>query len=273
MSYRVELELFEGPLDLLLYLVRKNELDVLRLPIARITAQFSDYLEVIEFLDLDLVGDFVVMASTLMEIKSRLALPQQEDAVGESSVEDDQGSELIHQLLEYKRYRDAAKALEDRAAQWHDRYPRLTSSHPRRSKDHSVDRIKDVELWDLVSALARVVRRKDVQHESKIRYDETPIQVYMERISQRVRSEGRVAFSSFFEGTNLRSRIVGIFLAILELLRHHAFRAEQPIEHSEIWVLPPAVDATELESASIASLAEQLPGLMDEETPEEAELD
>jgi segregation and condensation protein A len=264
MSYRVELSNFCGPLDLLLYLVRKNEVDVLDIPIARITAQFREYLEVLELLDLDLVGEFVVMASTLMEIKSRLVSPHQgDDEPAESNAEEDPRAELVQQLLEYKRYRDAAKALEDRAAQWHDRFPRLANDQPKQGKDHSADRIKDVELWDLVSALARVLRRKDVQRETSIRYDETPIQVHMERISQRVRSEGRVPFSSFFEGTNLRSRIVGIFLAILELLRHHAFRAEQPTEYGEIWILPPMNgESTETTTTLLASLEEQLPEML-----------
>ena len=240
MTYRVELDNFCGPLDLLLYLVRRNELDVLDLPVSDVTAQFNEYLEVLEFLDLDIVGDFVLMAATLVEIKSRLVLPQPEEVADEPILEEDPRGELVQQLLEYKRYKDASKALEDRAAEWQDRFPRLTNDQPRRGKDPSADRIKEVELWDLVSALSRVLRRKSVDHSANIRYDDTPIAAYMERVAARVHAEGRVAFSSFFEGTNLRSRIVGIFLAILELLRGHSFRAEQPTEYGEIWILPPA---------------------------------
>src|SRR5215510_257917 len=108
-DYRVQLDLFSGPLDLLLYLVRRNEVDVVRLPIARITHQFLQFLEVLEFLDLDLVGDFVVMASTLVEIKSRQVLPRAEEEVpDEIPIEDEASSDLIQQLLEYKRYKDAA---------------------------------------------------------------------------------------------------------------------------------------------------------------------
>ena len=147
--------------------------------------------------------------------------------------------------MEYKRYKDAALALELQAAEWQERYPRLSDERPTVGKDPSADSIKEVELWDLVSALSRVIQKKVVEKTSSIRYDETPISVYIDRIGDRVRASGRVPFSEFFEGTNLRSKIVGIFLAVLELLRHHGFRAEQPSEYGEIYVLPPAVTATE----------------------------
>lgn len=236
--YRVELDLFSGPLDLLLYLVRRNEVDVLGLPIAEITSQFIEFLDVLEFIDFDLVGEFVVMASALVEIKSRLVLPQSEEEE-EPEIDEEPHGKLIQQLLEYKEFKDAAKALEERAVQWQEHYPRLSDDRPSQGKDLSADRLKEVELWDLVSALSRVLRRKVIEQETSIRYDDTPITVYMKRVSTRVQQEGRVAFSSFFEGTNLRSRIVGIFLAILELLVHHSFRADQPVDYGEIWIMPP----------------------------------
>lgn len=244
-NYRVQLDSFSGPMDLLLYLVRREEIDITRLPIARITAQFLQFLEVLQFLDLDLIGDFVVMASSLVEIKSRQVLPRAEDVpVEEIPLAEDPCGELIQQLLEYKRYKDAATALEEQAAEWQERYPRLSDERPTVGKDPSADSIKEVELWDLVSALSRVIQKKTIEETSSIRYDETPIAVYIERIGTRVRSSGRVAFSEFFEGTNLRSKIVGIFLAVLELLRHHGFKAEQVCEYGEIYVLPPTVETS-----------------------------
>ena len=237
-QYRVDLNIYSGPLDLLLYLIRRNELDILDFPIASITSSFNEFLDVLELMDLDLVGDFIVMASTLTEIKSRMVLPRaEEEEVAE--VIDDPRSDLIQQLLEYKKFKDAANVLEEHAAEWQERYPRLTDERPKSGKDPSEDLIKEVELWDLVSALARVVKRKEVEEESSITYDDTPISTYVERIGTRVREEQRVTFSSFFEGEKLRSRIIGIFLAILELLRHHQFRADQPQEYGEIWIMPP----------------------------------
>ncbi|HID21477.1 MAG TPA: aminotransferase class I/II-fold pyridoxal phosphate-dependent enzyme, partial [Planctomycetaceae bacterium] len=198
-EYRVDLgDLFSGPLDLLLYLVRRNELNILDLPIARITAEFQRYLEVLEFIDLELVGEFLVMAATLAEIKSRMVLPRAAEVEPEESepeVRGDPRSELVRQLLEYKKFKDAAKALEERAAAWQDRYPRLANERPSQGKDPSADRIKEVELWDLVSALARVLERKVLEQEAKIRYDETPIAVYVEQIADLVRGKQVAVFS------------------------------------------------------------------------------
>lgn len=244
-TWRVELDLYCGPLDLLLYLVRRDELDVRNLSIAGIAKQFEAFISVIELLDLDMIGEFVVMASSLAEIKSRLVLPApEEDEPEEVADNDDPRSDLIRQLLEYRRYRDAASALEEHAADWQERYPRLSSERPRISKSPADDLIREVELWDLVSALARVLEKKVLDEKSSIRDDDTPIAVYVERIGNRVRAEHRVAFTSLFDDATSRSRIVGIFLAILELLRHHAFRADQPDEFGEIWVLPPLEETT-----------------------------
>jgi segregation and condensation protein A len=244
-SYRVELDGFAGPLDLLLYLVRRNEVDIVELPVARITAQFLDFLQVIEFIDLDLAGEFVSIASTLLEIKSRLVLPRPPEETSEEQPlqTDDPRSELITRLLEYRRFKEAAAALEERAAEWQERYPRLSDDRPSVEKDPAADRIKEVELWDLVSALGRVLRNQHIEEETSIKYDETPVAVYVDQIGERVRREGLVTFSSLFEGESLRSRIVGLFLAILELLRHHHFRAEQPDDYGEIYIRPPVETA------------------------------
>lgn len=244
-QYRVELEKFAGPLDLLLYLVRRNELDILDLPIARITRQFQEFLDLLQFLDLDLAGDFVVMASTLTEIKSRLVLPAPpvEDEPIDSPTNADPRSDLIHRLLEHKKFKDAAHALQERAAQWQERYPRLSDERPQSKKDPSKDRIKEVELWDLVSALGRILKRHEIETKSTIRYDETPIQTYVEIIGRRIREEQEVAFTSLFDGETIRSKIVGMFLAVLELVRHHGFRAEQISDFGEIMLRPPIAES------------------------------
>lgn len=255
-QYKVELQIYSGPLDLLLYLIRRNELDILDLPVATITSSFNEFLDVLELIDLDLVGDFLVMASTLAEIKSRMVLPRaEEEEIAE--VIDDPRSDLIQQLLEYKKFKDAANALEEHAAEWQERYPRLSDERPKSGKDPAEDLIKEVELWDLVSALARVVKRKEVEEESSITYDDTPISTYVERIGARVRQEGKLAFSAFFEGEKLRSRITGIFLAILELLRHHHFRADQPEDYGEIWIMAPLPETQDSDSAPVAEAADE----------------
>ncbi len=251
MSFCVELDIYFGPMDLLLYLVRRNEVDILDLPIARITGQFVEYLDVLKFLDFDVVGDFVVMASTLAEIKSRMVLPGPAEEPVDQAAANDPRSDLIRQLLEYKKYKDAAAALEERAAVWHDRFPRLANDRPAGGRDLSVDRIKEVELWDLVSALSRLLRQTAVEEQASIRFDDTPMSVYLDQVSTRVRAEGRVAFSSFFEGATQRQRIVGLFLAVLELIRHHGFRAQQPTDFGEIWIVPPADDPASKTAAPV----------------------
>jgi segregation and condensation protein A len=246
-SYRVELELFAGPLDLLLYLVRRHELELVDLPLAQITQQFQEFLEVLEILDLELVGDFMVTASTLMEMKSREALPssqEEQDAEQPLAAGQDPSSDLIEKLLEYKRFKEAARAIEEQAAEWQERYPRLAQTRPSGGKDPAADRIKEVELWDLVSAFGRIVRRQEVAQESRIRYDETPISVYVEQIGSLVREKGEVRFTSLFDDQTQRSKIIGMFLAVLELLRHHGFRAEQPVPYGEILLRPPLADSS-----------------------------
>ena len=240
-AYRVELDRYSGPLDLLLFLVRRSELDLLDLPIAEITAQFQRYLSALLYLDLDAAGDFVVMASTLLEIKSRLALPNAEEEEVPVEVADDPRGGLIQQLLEYKKFKEAAQLLEEGRAEWSERYPRLSDERPDAVRDQSADRIKGVELWDLVSALSRVLERRVIEEESKIRYDDTPISVYVEQIGSRVRELGRVGFTTLFDNASQRSRIISIFLAILELLRHHGFHADQADAFGAIWILPPKV--------------------------------
>lgn len=242
-EYRIDLGCFGGPLDLLLHLVRRHELDICNISLAKITSDFNQHLEVLKLLDLELIGDFIVVASTLLEIKSREVLPVVEDTDEEATDDDLSGNELIQRLLEYKRYKHAARQLDDRASEWLERYPRLSDDRPESNGERIPDRVRGVEIWDLVSALARIVRMPDVVEQTTIRMDETPMAVHQDRIRRRLHEQDRVEFSSFFDGEKNQSRIVGIFQAILELIRHEQYRAEQPIDGGEIWILPPLPSA------------------------------
>ena len=234
MDFRVQLDTFRGPLDLLLYLVRKHELDVADLPIALITEQYLEHLEAIEQLDIGAVGDFLELASTLIEIKSQLVLPRGGEV---TEPWDDPRDELVQRLLEYKKYKDAASILDERSRDWQQHYPRLASDLPGRQIDPAGQPIREVELWDLVSALGRMLRDSQAVRPATIVYDETPIQVYMQRIHGRLAREERAAFSELFEPGMHKSAIVGVFLAILELVRHHSVRTEQNELHGEIWIV------------------------------------
>lgn len=240
-TYRVSLAFFEGPLDLLLFLTRRNEVKSRKIPLSTITSQFLEYLAVLEFIDLELASEFVVVASHLLEMKSRDVLPADAEVVADEEVPTANGpaTDLVRKMLEYRRFRDAAQAIEIQAIEWQARYPRLADERPVVGKTPAVDRIKEVELWDLVSALGRILKKKDVQTEGRILYDDTPIEVYVKQIGDRVHQEGEVFFTKLFDKETIRSRIVGMFLAILELLRHHGYRAIQEGLYGEIRVLPP----------------------------------
>ena len=235
MLFRVDLEVFRGPIDLLLYLVRKHELDIQNIPIAQITEQYLDHLAVLEQLDVNAVGDFLEMASLLIEIKSKLVLPSTEEE--EDQTLDDPREELVQQLLQYKQYKDAASILEERGRSWSRCFTRLANDLPPRTVDPAEQPIHEVELWDLVSALGRVIRASEVSQPANIVYDETPIQVYMQQIHEKLRADGQIAFSDMFQAGMHKSALIGVFLAVLELVRHHQIRAEQDGLHGEIYLL------------------------------------
>ncbi len=246
--YRIDLQdLFSGPLDLLLFLVRKHELDILEISLTEIINEFQSYLEVLEIIDFDMAADFVVTASTLAEVKSRLVLirttPQEDEE--EEEIETDTSNEgLVLQLLEYKRLKDAAGLLQEQALAWQDRYPRLADERPDVKRSVADDFIKDVEVWDLVGAFARIVRKKQSDSVHKLQFDTTPVHLYVDRIGKQVREAGKVLFQSLFEKTVDKSVVIGMFLAVLELLRHHKFRAVQLVDYEEIWIHPP-IEETE----------------------------
>ena len=241
MDFRVDLNVFRGPLDLLLYLVRKHEVEIVDIPIAAITEQFLEYLAVLEQLDVGTVGDFLSVASTLIEIKSQQVLPRGDEVEDQP---EDPRQELVHRLLEYKKYRDAASILQQQSRDWQQHYPRLASDLPHRSRDPAEDPIREVELWDLVSAFGRIIRDTEASKPSNIVYDETPIHVYMGRIHAELLQQGRLCFSNLFKPGMHRSTLVSIFLAVLELVNHHNVRLEQNSLFSEVWILP-NLDCTE----------------------------
>jgi segregation and condensation protein A len=234
MDFRVELDVFRGPLDLLLFLVRKHEVEISEIPIAPITDQFLAYLELLKELNVDDVGDFLEMASTLVEIKSRMLLPRPEEV--EDAIEDPR-QDLVERLLEYKKFRDAASMLEDRSRDWQQRFSRLANDLPPRTRDPAAEPIHEVELWDLVSAFGRILRESSAAQPSNIRYDDTPIHVYMTHIHQQLRQHGRLCFNELVNPSMHRSTLIGLFLAVLELVRHHGVLIEQDELFAEIWLV------------------------------------
>lgn len=221
-EYRVVLPAFSGPLDLLLYLVKKNEIDVRDIPVGKIADQFSAFLDVLALIDVEMVGEFLVTAATLAEIKSRLVLPQPETATPETA--DDPRRELVQQLLDYRRFKEAAAQLEARALE----QDRQLSRGNRDSAVPSVQpAIRSVELWDLVSAFARIVQEAEAFAPEQILNDETPQSVYQELVISKVRQQPGLEFAQLFDPPYQRLRLIGIFLALLEIIKAGTVRLEQ----------------------------------------------
>ncbi len=232
MPYQVTLDTFHGPLDLLLYLVKRDEVDVLDIPVARMTAQFLDYLRVVKELDVEAAGDFLVMAATLMVLKSRLLVPVS-DKGGKADDEPDPRRELVKQLLEYRRYKDAAQKLEE-AAEAHATKVARTPEEP--SAPGGPAAVRAVELWDLVAAFARLVRETQAAHPQTVITDDTPQQVYEDLLRDRLRAGGRQRFQDVFPPPFHRARLIGLFLAVLELIRRFEVAVEQPDPFGDIWL-------------------------------------
>ncbi len=236
MSFRVETIEFKGPIDLLLFLVRRNELDITAIGLSKIVDQYSQYIEVLKEIDIDSVGDFLNVASRLIEIKAKLLLP--EDPTPETDeVYTDPRQDLVQRLLMYKSFREAAVLLDERAAAWRQRFPRIQDDLPPRIIDLAEQPIRTVELWDLVSAFGRVLRDNRRSQPEKVYYDETPITVYMKEIHRQLLERQRVVFSDLFRPGMHKSAMIGVFLAVLELTRHHNVRAEQDDPDGDIIVV------------------------------------
>jgi segregation and condensation protein A len=235
MSYQVSLEQFRGPIDLLLYLVRRSEIQVETLGLAQLVNRYLEHLEVLKEISIDGVGDFIDVASQLIEIKAREALPRNEiEHQEEEQIQHDPRENLVQRLLLYKQFKDASLLLEEQGTRWRRRYPRMANDAPVRRIEWADQPIEEVHLWDLVSAFGRVLRENRPLVQTNILIDETPIQVYMQRVHARIVKQRRVSFTDLFDMNMHKSAMIGIFLAVLELTRHHNVVAEQNDLHSEI---------------------------------------
>ena len=235
--FKVDTDQFKGPIDLLLYLVRRHEVEVSEIALARITKQYQEYIEILKEISIDMVGDFIDVASLLVEMKARAVLPRNE-------LEQDDGAnadprvDLVQRLLLYKQFKDAASLLEDQATIWQNHYARMSEDAAPKRVDMSSQPIHEVELWALVSAFGRVLRDNRPPPKENIIYDETPITVYMRQIHAKLVEKRRMTFSELFEIGMHKSAMVGVFLAVLELTRHHNINTEQLELHGEIWIVP-----------------------------------
>ena len=239
LDFQVSNDLFRGPIDLLLYLVKRHEVEVTELQLSDVTHDFFEHIEVLKEISIDSVGDFVEVASILVELKAKALLPRNEfEADEEASDSSDPRHDLVNRLLLYKKFRDASSLLEDHAAQWQNRYSRIADDLPPKPQSISDQPIREIELWDLVNAFGRVLRDNRPVENANIIYDETPIHVYMQKIHQRVAESRRVSFSELFELGMHKSSMVSIFLAVLELARHHGVITEQDDLYGDLVIVP-----------------------------------
>jgi len=283
MSYCVDLPVFSGPLDLLLHLIKQQEVDIHEIAIANILDQYLAHLEVLQSIDLADIGEFVVMASTLMEIKSRELLPGEEISLDE---ELDPKDDLIRRLLEYKRFRDASRRF-DRMASRRARMMGAGLATPKELRQPGDDEpeldLDNVEIWALTAAFAKLLEETGGDNKLHMEVDRRNMRFYTDRVLRRVLGHGEVLFETLFDAGENRYGLIGVFVAVLELMKQGllAARQENPVgpiavrylgpAHltvEQVWSLQDESDDEDDDESESESEGEDTPG----ETGETAEL-
>ncbi len=221
-AYKVRLDIFEGPLDLLLYLIKKDEIDIYDISIERITKQYLHYIETFKLLNIDLASEFIVMAANLMYIKSRTLLPRSEQPPEDDSDEDDPRWELIRQLIEYKKFKDAASVLSQKAREQED----VFAHAPEKSiapKPETAP-LAEISIFDLIRAFQGVLKRFEETHDfGDIIDDRFTVSDKMELLLSNLSPGQAMPFSSLFASASTKSEVIVTFLALLELMKLNQF--------------------------------------------------
>jgi len=223
----VRLEVFEGPLDLLLHLIRRNQVDIYDIPIATITDQYLDYLSLMKALNLDVAGEFLLMAATLLHIKSKMLLPSPPE---EEEEEDDPRAELVNRLLEYEKYKEVAVRLHERDILERDTFV------PGKQAEESEERgLVEVGVFELIEALKDVLNRYSPETAYDITLDRITIEERIAQILETVKAEGKeLLFSSLFSGVSSKDDIIITFLALLELIKMRMIKVYQRVPFGPI---------------------------------------
>ncbi|MBU0548032.1 MAG: segregation/condensation protein A [Candidatus Omnitrophica bacterium] len=234
MNYKIHLEMFEGPLDLLLYLVKKDHLNIYDIPIAKVTQQYLEYINFMQLLDLDIVGDFLVMAATLMQIKSKMLLPASETPVEEE--QEDPRAELIKRLLEYEKFKQIAENLRERELSQQDVFKRQKTEVPldvqAQSKEEEV--YFEASIFDLINAFSQAL--KDVPREVfyEVIKDQFTVEQKVHDILHLLLIQAKVKLSELFNKSKDKMEIIVIFLAILELAKMREIITHQDAAFEDI---------------------------------------
>ncbi len=241
-DYKVNLDVFEGPLDLLLYLIRREELDIYDIPIERITTEYMKFIEDARRLNLDIAGEFIVMAATLMVIKSRMLLPVTRRMNNEDGDEEwvDPRLDLVRQLVEYKKFKDAALRLERMEAFEANSFD-YGGGRPKFEKTAADAKgaLANLDLYDLLTAFQEVVARANEMPHEELKGIRFSVPEKMDLVLERTRKEGQVSFTALFDPEHSpKGEIIVTFLALLELLRQHRVIIYQNAAFHEITILP-----------------------------------
>jgi segregation and condensation protein A len=236
MSYKIKLEIFEGPLDLLLYLVKKDHLNVYDIPIALVTQQYLDYLELMRLLDLNIAGEFLVMAATLLEIKSKMLLPAQEPSVEEGE-QDDPRAELVKQLLEYEKFKKIAEELRQKERERKEVFKRPKVPAPEYSSADNSEVYFEASLFDLIDAFSQALKEVPAELFYEVIKDEFSIEDKIHQILHLLLDEPLILLSHLFKKAKNKFEIIATFLSILELIRLKEIKIRQKKLFGEIEII------------------------------------
>lgn len=236
MPYRIQLQNFEGPLDLLLFLIRKNEVDIYDIPISEITHQFLQYLEVIELLDLDQASEFVLMAATLIRIKARMLLPKPE--LDDDEEAEDPRQELVQRLLEYQRYKEVAWDLRDREEAQKNFFQQGSFHFDYEENEDNEEFLneKDVTMFDLMSVFLEILKRVPPVTSHTVQTIPVTIDEQSEHIMNFLQKQKKVLFTDLFANFTERIILIVTFIALLELVKNRSLILNQANPFSEMWI-------------------------------------
>jgi segregation and condensation protein A len=236
MGYKIRLDIFEGPLDLLLYLIKKDDIDISDIPITSITEQYMKYIEVMKMLDLDFVGDFLVMAATLMQIKSRMLLPP--DPAGEEEEEEDPREELVRRLQEYKRFKEIADALKEKEMRRKDFFARTVDEETRAQiKEEAKEVFFEASLFDLINALSEALKKVPEEIIHEIITEEYTVDQKIHDLLHGLLENSRMSLKSLFMAAKSKIEMIVTFLAVLELIRLKEVKVVQKRTFDDIQIL------------------------------------
>lgn len=236
MGYKLKLDIFEGPLDLLLYLIKKDDIDITDIPISQVTDQYMQYIEMMKMLDLDIVGDFLVMAATLMQIKSRMLLPPDPSEVDEEEI--DPRDELARRLLEYKKFKEIAEALKEKEEFRRNLFARAVDEEAARNlREEAREVYLEASLFDLINALSEALRKTPEEVIHEIITEEHTVEQKIHDVLHLLLDKTTVRLNDLFEKSRNKIEVIVTFLAVLELIRLKEVKALQQGPFADIEIM------------------------------------